>query len=244
MPIKPMHNRLVGREGEAGVGLVELLLGIAVGAVVLGGLASVYVTTSKGNADNLKLARLNQEVRAIMGIMTREIRRAGYWGIVPGSPGTANNPAYAANLFGAGTVDLSLNPFWAVTVPSASCLTFQYDLNGNGVLDNTERFGFRLTGGVVEMRTSGTDTSCNWPAGTFQPLNSGQLTTVTDLAFTLSTTPLNVTTPGSACVTGQGCQVIRLVNVVLTARLQSDATVVQTIREQVRIRNDQYYVSP
>ncbi|MEO5353626.1 MAG: hypothetical protein H7835_10525 [Magnetococcus sp. XQGC-1] len=236
-----------GRRGEAGVGLVELLMGILVGAVVLGGLVSVHVATSKANAENLKLARLNQEVRAIMGIMTREIRRAGYWGIVPGSPGTASHPAYAANLYGGGTVNLSLNPFWAVNV-AGSCITFSYDLNDNGLLDSGEWFGFQLMNvggaGVVEMRTSGADGSCSWPAGSYQPLNNGQLTTVTDLSFTLASNPVNATTEGGACATNQGCQEIRLVNIVLTARLQSDSTVTQTVREQVRLRNDRYYVLP
>lgn len=239
-------------QGQAGVGLVELLMGILVGLVLLGGVISVYVATSKANADNLKLARLNQEMRAIMGIMTREIRRAGYWAVVPGTTGSVGNPVWMTARYsagaGSGTVDLSSNPFWQAANDLAigqrsgeaanSCITFSYDLDGDRLVGNAERFGFRLNNGVVEMRTSATGTGCD--NGTYEPMNNAKLTYVTQLAFALSTTTFNLAHPGSACVAGQGCQSIRQVSITLTLRLLNDATVTQTIVEPVRVRNDLY----
>ncbi|MEO5361999.1 MAG: hypothetical protein H7838_00015 [Magnetococcus sp. DMHC-8] len=244
--LKPVDRR------QAGVGLVEMLMGILVGLVLLAGIISVYVTTSKANADHLKLARLNQEVRAIMGIMTREVRRAGYWGVMPGTTGAVGNPAWITALYptgtAAGTVDLSSNPFWQaandLTVgqrtgeAANSCITFSYDLDGDKLASNTERFGFRLHSDVVEMRVSGTSASCD--NGTYEPMNNAHLTRVTSLLFTLSTTALNMANPGAACVAGQGCQSIRQVGITLTMQLLDDASVTQTITEQVRVRNDKY----
>lgn len=236
---------------EAGMGLIELLIGLLVGVSLLSGLISLYLSTSKANADNLKLARLNQEVRAIMGLMTRDIRRAGYWGVVPGTVGAVGNPAWMTAIYGSastGPVNLSSNPFWQGDADlligqhtgeaANSCITFSYDLNGNRQVDETERVGFRLNNGVVEMRVSGTPVSCD--DGTYEPMNTTNLTRVTALSFSLASTPLNMTHPGSGCVAGEGCQTIRQVTIGLTLQLQSDATVMQSVTEQVRIRNDRY----
>lgn len=236
---------------QAGIGLVELLLGMLVGMLLLGGLISVYVSTSKANADNLKLARLNQEVRAMMGLMTRDIRRAGYWGVVPGTIGMVGNPVWITAIYGAGptgSVKLSSNPFWQASADlfigqrtgemANSCITFSYDLNGDQTVNDTERVGFRLNNGVVEMRVSGTTASCD--SGTYEPMNASNLTNVTALSFTLASTPLNITNPGSGCVAGAGCQTIRQVTIALAVQLQSAAAVTQSITEQVRIRNDKY----
>ncbi|MBF0400804.1 MAG: hypothetical protein HQL90_08550 [Magnetococcales bacterium] len=237
---------------QAGMGLVELLMGILVGSLLLGGLVTLYVSTSKANADNIKLARLNQEVRAMMGIMTREIRRAGYWGVVPGTAGVVGNPAWITAIYGAGigagTVKLSSNPFWQATddltigqltgAAANSCITFSYDLDEDNSVDDEERLGFRLNNGVVEMRLGGTPASCN--SGSYTPMNDGNLTTVTALSFALASTPLNINNPGSGCVAGQGCQTIRQVTIGLTVQLLGNAAVSQSITEQVRIRNDLY----
>lgn len=156
----------LSRKQQTGIGLLELMIGILVGTVLLSGVISLYVRTSKGNIDNLRLARLNQEVRAITGIMTREIRRAGYWGVAPGTIGTVGNPAWITALYSDDTVDLASNPFWdntsnhdviidryqggAGTATANSCITFTYDLDedrivGDGTgITHMEQFGFRL----------------------------------------------------------------------------------------------------
>jgi type IV pilus assembly protein PilW len=44
----------------------------------------------------------------------------------------------------------------------------------------------------------------------------------------------------NTCITGQACLYVRNVAISLTGRLRDDNTVVQTITEQVRVRNDKY----
>ena len=255
-------------QGEAGVSLIELLISIGVGIVLLTGITSIYISTSKSNANNLQLARLNQEVRAIMGLMSKEIRRAGYWGVIPGTVGTVGNPSWMTAVYANNTVDLASNPFWNdITLsnysggngsaPSHSCLLFSYDLDDNKqVGDGTagtpvEQFGFRWRNGldvdgdgnqdsILEIRLSGSPFNCN--EGVWEPLNDPKLTNITTLAFILNVTPLNISNPGTPCVAGEACQTIRQVDITLSAHLKSDATVQQTVTESVRIRNDTYAV--
>lgn len=255
-------------QGESGVSLVELLISILVGILLLTGITSIYVSTSKSNANNLQLARINQEVRAIIGVMSREIRRAGYWGVVPGTVGTVGNPTWITAIYANNTVDLASNPFWnALTLSNytggngaasnQSCLLFSYDWDGNKqVGDGTagtpvEQFGFRWRhsldvdgdgrqDSVLEMRLSGSPFNCN--EGVWTSLNDPKLTSITTLAFTLTVTPLNISHPGTSCISGEACQTIRQVDITLSAHLKSDASVQQTVTESVRIRNDTYAV--
>ena len=63
---------------QRGVTLVELMIGLAVGLIVVGAVLSVYLTTVNTSGETLKSSRLNQQVSAIMNVMSNDIRRAGY----------------------------------------------------------------------------------------------------------------------------------------------------------------------
>ncbi|MGZ8934443.1 MAG: prepilin-type N-terminal cleavage/methylation domain-containing protein [Methylobacter sp.] len=47
------------RKQQTGVTLIELLIGLLVGLIVVAGGISVFVTSVKGQTDNIKLSRLN-----------------------------------------------------------------------------------------------------------------------------------------------------------------------------------------
>lgn len=63
-----------------------------------------------------------------------------------------------------------LNPFADVSVnESGSCVLLRYDLNGNGVQDDEEHFGFRLDAARTTIQTTTTARNCtegNWDAFT------------------------------------------------------------------------------
>jgi len=61
-----------------GVTLIEMLVGLLVGLVVVAAAGSIYISTFRGQTNNTKLVRLNQDLRAMMDIMARDIRRAGF----------------------------------------------------------------------------------------------------------------------------------------------------------------------
>jgi len=92
-----------------GFTLIELLIAMAVGLIVLGAVYSVFIIQNKTYKVQEQIAEMQQNARAAMDMMTREIRMAGY------------NPAGAA--------------FDGVTY-STSQLQIRADLDGDGTPDD------------------------------------------------------------------------------------------------------------
>lgn len=65
--------------GQSGLTLTGLLLGLAVGSMVLSASLTAYLAISQGARDTLRSARLDQELRAALEVMRLDIQRAGYW---------------------------------------------------------------------------------------------------------------------------------------------------------------------
>jgi prepilin-type N-terminal cleavage/methylation domain-containing protein len=61
-----------------GFTLIELLVAMALGLVVLGAVLRVFVSQNRTNAAQQEVAYAQQNVRAAMDLMAREIRGAGY----------------------------------------------------------------------------------------------------------------------------------------------------------------------
>ncbi len=119
---------------HAGMSLIELLISMAIGLGVITAAVSFYTNSLRLGGGNLRMGHLSGELRAAMLYMTREIRRAGYSGVEPGS-----------DLNDDGTVDgadlalLQHNPFsdlhdlstgrYDADEPADSCLLFSYNLD-------------------------------------------------------------------------------------------------------------------
>ena len=207
-----------------GFSLVELLVSIAVGLVIMAGVTNIYVNTIRSNSDTLKMTRLNQELRSVMAFMTRDIRRAGYWGKAKDS---VTGPASSNS-----------NPF-TLSAPSEfagqlsnSCLMYTYDYNQNGTLDNDndERHGFRLKANAVQVVTSNSSATCN--TGTWENITDDDGIQITNLTFTAVDTSVGITTPSVLTV--------RNITIKLTGQLTTDTTVQRTLSDTVRIANDVY----
>ena len=110
--------------------------------------------------DTLKSSRLNQEIAGLMLVISNDVRRAGYWenvGDLPFGLNPFNQPGATALV----VRDNMTNDMPQAPTGQGSCITYAYDatyLPGNtaGTVDSNDLFGFRLNGGVVEMRQSGT----------------------------------------------------------------------------------------
>ena len=61
-----------------GFTLIELLAGILISAIILAGLYSVFFSQQKAYSAQEQVAEMNQNIRAALDLMTREIRLAGY----------------------------------------------------------------------------------------------------------------------------------------------------------------------
>lgn len=61
-----------------GFSLVELMIAMAVGLVVLGAAYGIFTSQNKTLKAQEQIVELQQNVRAAMGMITRDVRRAGY----------------------------------------------------------------------------------------------------------------------------------------------------------------------
>lgn len=64
---------------QAGFGLVELMIGLAVGMIVVAAAMSLLTTTMSSSNDTIKMGRLDQEMRQVMTMLSRDLRRATIW---------------------------------------------------------------------------------------------------------------------------------------------------------------------
>ena len=186
------------KQKQAGLTFVEVLVGLAVGVIVIGGGLSIYASSVRSGSQTLLASKLNQELGALMLVMTNDIRRAGYWATAIANEADQN----PFNLPGSTALvvvdDMDAD---AVQPPTGqgSCITYAYDatyIPGNigGLLESNDLFGFRLNGTSVQMRQSGdvdgTDCvggTCNsCENGEWRDVNDSNVVEITQLTFDLS----------------------------------------------------------
>lgn len=131
--------------------------------------------------------------------------------------------------------------------------------------DNFELYGFRLSNGAIQMRVGGdahecgsgtwrgiTDASINVTGLTFQhDVNAAdniQTYVVYDLDDDSCTAGANcscLANPGDCtCQSGDTCLERRKLNIAIDGELVTDPDITVSIRNQVKIKNDYYYVAP
>lgn len=64
----------------SGFSLVELMVAIVVGTLMLGGVIQLYLSSKQTYNAQDQLARMQENGRFAMELITRDLRRAGYWG--------------------------------------------------------------------------------------------------------------------------------------------------------------------
>ncbi|MGD8339908.1 MAG: prepilin-type N-terminal cleavage/methylation domain-containing protein [Gammaproteobacteria bacterium] len=191
-----MLNRNFKR--QRGLTIIELIIGLAVGLLVVGGAITMYVQAIRSSNETLRSSKLNQEISALMAVMVDDIRRAGYWNNVSLANGS-ENPFSQENATVLTVIDDMTNNAAQGATGQGSCLVYAYDatyLGGNvgGTLETTDLFGFRLNGTVVQMRQTGvvdgvacvggTCNSCT--NGTWQNVTDPNLIEITALSFDLA----------------------------------------------------------
>ena len=210
--------RRAPRSRQRGLSLIELMIAITVALFIAAAGGSMLVGQLREHRALALEARLTQDLRTAADVITRDLRRAGYWG-------------------NAGAV-AGANPYGAFTPETAAAdtvsLRYSMDASENNVVNGNEQFGFRLRAGVIELQLG---------AGNWQALTDAGTLTVT--AFSVTPTVQDVSLASfcaSACSSGSATcpphQQIRSLAVVISARLVSDARVIRTVRSDVRVRAD------
>lgn len=194
---------------QGGFTIAELMIGITVGMLVMAAAASVYVTTVRNSAENLREVKLSQELRTITDIMVSDVRRAGYWAnLVAGNADvpldnvpTLVDPAVGTQVDGDNpfTVDATvaaaagINPTDVTILNGGECILYAYDATyrpgDTFAVDATDYFGFRLNGTDLQMRQSGNTTGA---------CDDGAWETVNDSNIVIDT--LTFSTEGSQCL--------------------------------------------
>lgn len=220
-------RRSNARRGCRGFSIVELLVGVAIGLFILTGASLLYVNNLGNSRMLLAQARMDQDLRSAMDLITRDLRRGAYW--VDSLKGTTTTASAATP-----------NTYAAVTVSgsaSAATIAYSYDDSDSATTGLNERtFGFRLTStnpsvGRIEMDIG----SGNWQAVT--DLN---IMSITAFAITETATAIDVSTACTTICAGAACPsiTVRTYNIVLTGRSRVDPAMVRTLQSQVRVRND------
>ena len=206
---------------SVGFTLVDIIIALAIGVVVLGGAISLYNYFILQTTRSIQLLNLKMELYTAVDYMVTELKRAGYWNqFAVGAPGS--NPFNAA-------------AYTIIVNAGGDCISFAYDKNGDGQLPaigtspQDERFVFRLSSNVVQIRTPNASFSCTANTG-WQNLTDTSLLNVTALNFTLTAT--------NVVVNAHTTNVLRAVTITMTGVSPSNASVTSTITRTVKIRNN------
>jgi prepilin-type N-terminal cleavage/methylation domain-containing protein len=205
------------RSAQRGLSLVEMMVGITVGLFIVAA-ASMMVAMQLGENRRLLLeTQVQQDLRATADIMTRELRRSGYWAAAQQSvwfPGAA--------------AAVQKNPRTAVSTPSASEVAYSYERD----INNAGPYGFKLENGRIKT----------YLGNIWQELTDANVLEITDLTFVeqdsagaLLPCPRECTGGGTAC---WPTLVVRDLLITITGRATSDAAVQRTVSSRVRLRND------
>lgn len=177
---------------QRGFSLVELMVAVTIGLLLLAAVSQVYVNTVNTSSDTLKVARVNQALRAAMDVMVRDIQRAGYnFSTTSSSTGAVNS-----NPFMTGAEALQISGSTAANA-SGSCITYTYDRDSNSTVDNEERMAFYLNIdpdtniGAISMRNGGTSVGNSCAPNAQQRIIDQNQVNITALNFALTTHCIN-----------------------------------------------------
>lgn len=230
------------------------MIGIAIGLFIVAG-ATLMLTTQLGDNRRLLLeAQVQQDLRAAADMISRDIRRAGYWGQSYRQVWPASAAAAAS----------SPNPYTRIDPASAPLGTtaIEYDrstdeegalfgTDDNGV-DATadrprERVGFRLHGTSPNRTIDYLVGANNW-----QALTDSEVLEITVFQIVLNSVPVDVPCGAGPCgpcdAAGKcpainpatGCKLVqshRDVTITIVAKARHDPSVEKALRDIVRLRN-------
>lgn len=222
-----LSNRSAARANSAvrGMSLVELMVGIAVGLFVVAAATTLMANQLSDNRKLLLETQIQQDLRASMDIISRQLRRAGAQTLI------LKAEAGLANASGAGGEPIDYMLVTPSAAPSSE-VGFRFYRNQA----DTGPYGFKLDADGLKTLTGG-----GW-----QELTDVNVMRVT--AFTV--TPLNVASTVLPCpkrcddgtpAGNTACWpqlVVRDLSVTITAEAKNDATVRRTMTSRVRLRND------
>lgn len=205
------------------------MVSMVVGLLILAAVTGIFVSMLNSNNDNLKSTRLNQDLRSVMSLMTRNLRRAG---VDLQSAARANTSPVIDNPFEVEGVamDQVINVTSNQSGTADKCISFSYDELTSGTMgvrdDPSELFGYRWdeTNETVESRQNGL--SC--AVAGWEDMTDSSLILIKNLNFADTVTASGL----------PGLKPVREVTITLQGQLTSDSSVSRTLIETINIRNN------
>ena len=165
-----MKPHLPHPQRQRGETLVGLLVGIALGMLVLAAGAQMLAQLLRGHRQALQDSHLQQDLHFALDLMARELA----------------NAQYVAQAWKTRSVSACNDPFCDAANDfqiADNRIEFSLDRDHNGQQDNNECLGYRVANGVLSMRTS--CDSSGW-----QPLTDKTSAVATRLQAQLHCTPV------------------------------------------------------
>ncbi len=223
--------------------LVELMIAMTLSLLALAAVIAAYSATARHGALQLHSAHLRQQLYGMIHLISRDLRRAGYWQFDPSRLTPLDNPFQQA--------DNRLRVAALRGEPVDSCALLAYDLDADGHVgvgqcphgrckvatdsDNVEQFGFRLRHQSLQMRYGGATFDC--ASGYWQSVNDPEVE-ITRLHFQLHQHCLNLADNTQPCH-GTDAQLLqRVVRIDIGARLRHRPDTALQLTRWVTVRND------
>lgn len=212
---------------QLGISLVEMMISMTLSLMVIMTMVVLMASSLGTGAATIQMARLSQELRASMQLMSRDLRRANFHS---GFLNCFANVDCRDDLNIAAYVDtININA-------EGNCFWYWLDRDGNANLSDDAVGGFRLGSvdgiGVVQMRTTGNATpSCD---------DATDWELITD-PNTVDITSFNISDSDSYTETLSAAgdeQVVEKIRLTISGRMTADPTIQREIQDLILIRND------
>ena len=128
-PIAPAHAR--------GFSLVEMMISLVLGLIVVGAALTLVVSVVRANSETVQATQLTSELRAVLGLVSKEVQRARYM---------------RDALANVGLEELAANPNNVIDDDTAGCIRFSYydaDPNRDGSTADAANRGVAIRRNVV-----------------------------------------------------------------------------------------------
>lgn len=223
MLMRPAHGR---RRAQLGLSVVELMVGVAIGLIVVAGATLVMSTQLVENRRMLLELQLQQDLRATGDIIARELRRTG--GI--------REDLVMATVWSPVSTQVTTNPRTdGLTLPSAAEVRGEYHVDENPNYWAVPGFELR-SDGVIYTRV-GTQASFAW-----QALTDARAMNVTAFRVTLASSTAVKLPCVKPCADGTAdcwpSYQVREFSYEIEAQARTDASVKRALSGRSRVRND------
>ena len=222
---------MIAIKRQAGVTLVEAMIGLALSMIVVSSMVGL-MSNSMGTATRIiEMSQLTDELRNVMSMMTRDVRRANY-------------SANAAYCYANSDCGLNVAAQWGDInierdADANACVTFNLDrdFDGDASSDSAGGFQYRAVGGVgrIEMWVGDSSPVCFAGANDWLPVTDDAMVDITEFLVDDSGS-------FSGTVTGEAGSTVtqntRQLNIQIEGELLLDNRITRRLVDTIRVRND------